>query len=259
MDVVTAGAPLRTQATTSSLRRDRHYAWMTLAIATMVFVGFAFTYFGPVLNGTYQEVSPTVHVHGWTFFAWYLLLPLQSGLIHTRRVRLHRTLGALSLGLAAVMVATGLVVIGARMADAAASPTPTFWSMFGPVIFSTLVLFAGFYAAAFLLRRRSAFHKRLMIVAGAAGAGAASFRVLMVVVGPAPWVPPASILATNLFIVAGMVHDRLREGRIHPAYRLGLVLCLAVEGGILLLTPTPAGQLLARALAWVGQVSASLY
>ena len=232
---------------------------MTLAIAMTVFLGFAFTYFAPVLSGRYPEVPPIVHVHGWTFFAWYLLLPMQSWLMYSRRVRLHRTVGTVSVGLAVAMVATGLVVIGARMAQAASTNAPSFWSMFGPVIFSTLALFAGFYTAAFVLRRRGAHHKRLMIVASAAGAGAAMFRVLVAAFGPTTWAAPAGILATNIFILAAMVHDRLRDGRTHAAYRVGLALCLAVEGGILLLTPTPAGRLLARGLAWIGDALAFLY
>ena len=43
------------------------------------------------------------------------------------------------------------------------------------------------------------------------------------------------------------------------AYRIGLAVCLAVEGGILLLTPSPAGRLLARGLAWIGDAFTFLY
>jgi hypothetical protein len=32
------------------------------------------TYFGPLFRGAYPEVSPLAHVHGWSFFGWYLLL-----------------------------------------------------------------------------------------------------------------------------------------------------------------------------------------
>lgn len=232
---------------------------LTVAMTATVFVGFWFTYFGPILTGSYERISPLVHLHGWTFFAWYLLLPLQAGLIRIRQVRRHRTLGLLSLALATVMVLTGLVVVGVRMRDALASPEPSFWSANGPGVFATLALFASFYAAALLLRRKSALHKRLIIVASAAGMGAATFRIFMVGFGPLPWIALAGILVTNLFILAGMAHDLHREGRIHKAYLVGLPVCVALELGILFGTPTPAGQILSRGLAWIGTTFGFLY
>ena len=60
---------------------DRFYLFMALALALTAFGGFSVTYFGPLARGAYPDVSQTVHVHGWTFFAWYLLLPLQAGLV----------------------------------------------------------------------------------------------------------------------------------------------------------------------------------
>jgi hypothetical protein len=240
-------------------RRAPDFLVLTLAISAAVFTGFTFTYFGPILSGTYQKVSPLVHLHGWSFFAWYLLLPFQAGLIRTRRVGVHRTIGGLSLALAAVMVVTGLIVIGVRMRETLAAPEPDFWTFSGPVVFSTLLLFTAFYSAALLRRRESALHKRLIIIASAAGMGAAMFRILLVTVGPLPWITIAGILGTNLFILGGMAFDLAREKRIHLAYKIGLPLCVAVELTIFLMTPTPAGQLLARALAWVGSTLGFIY
>ena len=71
--------------------RDRSsYLWMCLALSGTAFFGFSLAYFGPMFAGSYPEVSPAVHVHGWSFFAWYLLLPLQAGLVRARRVQVHR-------------------------------------------------------------------------------------------------------------------------------------------------------------------------
>ncbi len=248
-----ASAPAATK------KRDAHYLRTAIAISATVYLGFWFTYFGPSLGGTYPEASLAVHVHGWSFFAWYLLFPLQAALIHTRRLRLHRTLGSMSVALATLMVATGLLVVGVRMADAAASTQPSFWSLFGPMVFATLALFAGFYTAALVLRRKGPYHKRLLIVASAAGMGAAAFRIAGAVFGQVIWAAPVGILATNVFIVGGMAYDRLREGRIHPAYLIGLPVCLVVEAGIWLLTPTPPGRVLAGGLAWVGRTFGFLY
>ena len=239
--------------------RDKRHLGATLAISAAVYLGFWFTYFGPHLRGTYAATPVAVHVHGWSFFAWYLLLPLQASLIHARRVRLHRTLGWLSIALATLMVASGLLVIGVRMAEAVASAEPSFWAMFGPMIAATLALFAGFYAAALIRRRASASHKRLIIVASAAGMGAAAFRIIGAVWGQVLWAVPVGILASNLFIVAGIAHDYLRDRRVHPAYLTGLLVCVGVEVAVWLLTPTSAGRALAHGLAWVGRTAGFLY
>lgn len=239
--------------------RDKRHLGAALAISAAVYLGFWFTYFGPRLRGTYPATPIAVHVHGWSFFAWYLLLPLQASLIHARRVRLHRSLGWLSIALASLMVASGLLVIGVRMAEASASADPSFWAMFGPMIFTTLALFAGFYAAALIRRRVGASHKRLVIVASAAGMGAAAFRIIAALWGQVMWAVPAGILASNLFIVAGMAHDYIREKRVHPAYQMGLLVCVGVEVGVWMLTPTSAGRALAQGLAWVGRTAGFPY
>jgi hypothetical protein len=240
-------------------KRDAQYLWIALAMSATAYLGFWFTYFGPNLRGTYPTASPAVHLHGWSFFAWYLLLPLQAGLIHARRVRAHRFLGWSSLGLAAVMTATGTLVLGVQMASAAAAPEPSFWSAFGLMIFATLVLFLGFYAAAIVTRRNRAAHKRLMLVAGAAALGAAGFRIVMTLFGPVDWAAPAGILATNVFILVGIGYDVWRERRVHVAYGSGLAICVVVEVSAWLGVSTGVGRSVARGLGWAGHAFAGLY
>lgn len=239
--------------------RDSRFLGLTLAISTAVFVGFWSTYFGPHLRGTYPAASLAVHVHGWSFFLWYLLLPLQASLVQARRVPLHRRLGGLSIALASLMVATGLLVIGVQMAEAARSEGPSFWSQYGVAIFSTLPLFGVFYTAALVRRRDRAWHRRLIIVASAAGMGAAVFRIIGATWGQVPWAIPGGIVGSNLFIVAGMAFDYAREKRVHPAYLLGLVVCVGVEVSALQFTATAAGRAVAEGLAWIGRVGGALY
>ena len=237
--------------------RDNFYLWTTVAIAATVYTGFWFTYFGPMLAGSRAPDAAVVHLHGWTFFAWYALLVLQSALVHSRRVSLHRTLGGVSVALASLMVGTGVLVVGVRMADALKTGDP-FWSASGPAVFATLVLFAAFYVAALRMRRRSDWHRRLMIVASVGGMGAATFRLSMVLFGPssAMWL---GLLGSNLFIVAGIVRDGLCDKRVHPAWWIGLSTCVVLEAGVLLLTPSLVGQALSHALATIGDMFGFLY
>jgi hypothetical protein len=228
-------------------------------MSVTTFCGFSSTYFGPILGGQYPAVSPTVHLHGWVFFAWYLLLPLQAGVIAVRRVALLRLLGAASVALAVVMVVTGFVVIGTRVSLSLAPDGDPFWYSMGPGIFATLVLFAAFYVAAFRTRRCAASHRRFVVLASAGGLGAAAFRVFGALFGFAPWVPIAGILAPNVFLVAAMVHDVRREGRVHPIYRYGLLVSMAIEGVLIAAGLTSAGDPVRAALAWVGRIAAPLY
>jgi hypothetical protein len=233
--------------------------WMAVAISFTAFLGFSFTYFGPLFRGEYPAVSPAVHVHGWSFFAWYLLFPLQAGLVRAKHLKLHRTLGAASVALAVVMVGTGLVVVGAQVEASRAPGAPQFWQLMGPGVFSTLILFTAFYLAALHNRRRGAYHKRLMILASAGALGAAAFRILGVLIGFGPSTAVLGILAPNLFVVAAMIRDALREGSVHRVYHYGLPISIAVEAGMMLSVPTPVGTALNAGLAWLGRVLGFLY
>lgn len=238
--------------------RASSYTWLCVAISAVAFTGFSFTYFGPMLSGKYPAVSPTVHVHGWTFFLWYLLLPLQAALIATRQVNIHRKLGISSLVLAATMVGTGLVVIGTQM-NTAEQPGHEFWKFLGPAIFTTLVLFAAFYALSFKHRKNRDLHKRYIVLASCGGLGAAGFRVIGRLIGFGPVAGITGIFAPNILVIVAILLD-VRAGKgFHKVYRWGLPLSLAAEAGVMVLTPTVAGQALSGLLAWIGRMLAPLY
>jgi len=239
--------------------RSRAYLWLCLSATAVTFTGFAVTYFGPIFAGKYPKVAPIVHVHGWTFFLWYLLLPFQAGLIAARRVATHRTLGLASVALAAAMVGTGLVVI-TRQVDLARAPDGSpFFRFLGPSIFVTLALFAVFYSLAFRYRRTRELHKRFMLLASTGGLGAAAFRVLGAVIGFGPAAGIAGILAPNLIVVAAMANERIRGERVHRVYRWGLPVSFLAEGAMILLTPSPPGQLVTAGLAWAGRLLEPIY
>ena len=85
------------------------YSGITLAISATAFIGFYFTYFAPIATGNYPTVSPAIHVHGWSFFIWYLLLPLQAILIAKGCTRLHMILGGSSVVLQ--LVGTTMLIL----------------------------------------------------------------------------------------------------------------------------------------------------
>lgn len=239
--------------------RGPSYFWLCLSTSCIAFLGFSFTYFGPMSAGEYPEVSPTVHIHGWTFFLWYLLLPLQAWLVSSRKVSVHRSLGYGSLFLAVAMTFTGLIVIGIQMGLASQPDGPPFWQFLGPGVFITLVLFVVFYGLALRFRRKRELHKRLILLASTGALGAAGFRVLGQIIGFGPTAGVGGILLPNIIILAAVLLE-VRGGKgIHPVYRWGLPISVLAEGGVILLTPTSAGQALSSALAWLGVVLAPFY
>ncbi len=240
-------------------KRGSHYLWLCLSASIVTLLGFSFTYFGPLLAGEYPAVSPTVHLHGWSFFAWYLLLPFQAGLIAAGRLRLHRAAGYASIALAAVMTFTGMVVIGVQMESAQQPDGSPFWKFLGPAIFITLVLFVVFYALALLFRKKRDVHKRLILLASTAALGAAGFRVLGRAIGFGPMAGVGGILLPNLIVVAAILIEWRRGEGVHPIYRWGLPLSVFVEGSVIVATPTAAGQILSTSLAWLGAMLAPLY
>jgi hypothetical protein len=230
--------------------------------------GFAYTYFMPVFTGAYPEVSWAVHVHGWSFFLWFLLLPVQAFLMKTGRRRTHMTLGAMSVALAAVMVITGILVASVRIDQGLSAANPdeftSFWTVFGQLIMYNMVLFVGFYGTAIAQRRQPDLHKRMVILASACVLPAAIFRIIVGLGGfhwlnTPGWVMPACMLLPSVFIVAAMVYDRIAKGVVHGAYKIGLAALLLVYGFGLITAGTQSGEAVSRIMALFAHVFGGLY
>lgn len=246
---------------TRAVRRSVFFVGLTAAMAVTTFVGFSFTYFIPILGGVYPEVSATVHLHGWSFFLWYLLLPFQAALMRSGRIEWHRWLGSASLGLAAVIVVTGLVTVTVRIRESVGPDPSPFWEMSALPIFFVLVLFTGFYSLAMLRRRNPSHHKRWMVLAGAAAMGPATWRILIAAGAPlvSPYTLSAGILLPSVFVLIGVAHDHVTSGRAHPVYRSGLTVMVVVLATVVPLNATAFGLFLRESLGMVGELLGFLY
>lgn len=214
---------------------------LALAITVSVYWGFTYTYISDMLAGdSASELPIAVHVHGISFLTWYALLAIQAVLVIARPMRLHRWLGYCSIPLAILMIATGLLVIGVRM-DGGLYGDDQFWSAFSLTILSNLVLFAAFYCFALLKRNRPDQHRRLIIVAAATGSGAAIFRIFATLIGPGFYAVPTGILATNLFLIAGAIGDKLILGKVHRVYLFAIPIAVVAEVALLGLAFTEIG------------------
>src|SRR5215469_12773025 len=90
--------------------RERAFVIGLMVIAcAVIFVGFSRTYY---LNAFFARRSLTaiVHLHGFLFSAWFVILFAQMTLIAKRRIDLHRRVGYLGALLALSMVIVGMMV-----------------------------------------------------------------------------------------------------------------------------------------------------
>jgi hypothetical protein len=237
-------------------------------MSVTAFWGFAYTYFIPVFAGAYPEVSLAVHVHGWSFFLWFLLLPFQAFLMATGWRRTHITLGGASVALAVVMVFTGLLVASVRIKQGLSATEPDeltmFWKDFGQLIMYNMILFVGFYGTAIARRDQPDVHKRMIVLASASVLPAAIFRIIVGLTGfywlaTPGWVMPAAFLLPAVFIVIGVIYDRVAKGGVHRAYLVGLPVLLVVHGLGLIMAGTAAGEAVSRIMAVFAHVFGALY
>jgi hypothetical protein len=244
------------------------YLGLALGMSVTAFWGFAYTYFIPLFGGAYPEVSAAVHVHGWSFFLWFLLLPAQAFLIASGRRSTHMTLGGASVALAVIMVFTGTLVASVRIDQGLSATDPdeftAFWKGFGQLIMYNMMLYVGFFGTAIARRDRADVHKRMMVLASASVLPAAIFRIIVGLGGfywlaTPGWVMPAAFFLPAVFIIIGMGYDRLVKGYIHGAYLIGLPILLVVHGLGLAIAGTATGEAVSRVMTLFARVFGTLY
>lgn len=215
---------LSQRAAASTVRHDLFSIFAVVAFA-IVFAGFARTFFLRFLFVA-PRMPVYLYVHGLLFSGWFALFFIQTRLIASHRVDLHRRLGMLGAGLAglAVPVAIGVAIrAGRRVYETQSKP----FSAEGPPLaldFGACLAFTVFIGLALYFRRRSDVHKRLMLLG--------SSSILLPALGRVP----------GLFTVRGLwglvgfaeivplifiFYDTVRLRRLHPAFAwggLGIVL-----------------------------------
>jgi hypothetical protein len=207
------------------LRLRLFFVVMAAAVIVAVFAGFAPTFY---LRGSFTQTRPMsvlLHVHGIVFSAWVSLFLVQTLLIERGSRRLHQRLGWVGAGIAAAMVILVTAAVIEQLRRANGFPPPPLalaLSAFDIIVFAMLV------GAALYYRRRSDWHKRLMLSASILLLGAPMFRVVIHVIGTADMakVSIASTLLVDAFFLPCFAYDLLTRRRIHPAYLVAFVLIL---------------------------------
>lgn len=219
------------------------YSGMALAMALTVFIGFAPTYylrffFGRATVTGATSLSPLAHLHGALFTTWVLLFIVQTCLVATHRVRLHKRLGVATALLAASMIIIGAVT-AIKSAARGAAPPGVDPLAFLAIPLGDMVMFTIFVAAALYWRRNKEAHKRLMLLAYISIIAAAVARLP----GVLPLGPLGFYGIAFIFLVAGIIYDFFSRRRIHPAY---------VWGAALLVISVPVRLMVSGTETWRG-------
>ncbi len=205
----------------------RFYGWAAVGVALIALVGFARTYYLKAFLGT-GTLTAFVHFHGLVMSAWVALFFVQTRLIAAHRVALHRTLGILGCGLAA------LVVVVAADATIQAADREVSGHIVGPfhfllgINFVNLFVFIALFTAAIICRKHPAYHKRLMLLATVNLLAPAAARISLMFTHN-QYVQLAAFFFCILLCVAV---DTLRHRRLHPAMGWGAAFSIVMFSSI---------------------------
>lgn len=232
MATVPARAPI------AGRRQQFFYITAGCIAALVVLVGFSRTYYLKSLFGT-PPLSTLVHVHAVLFTGWVVLFITQARLIASQRRSLHMKLGILGFSLAAAMIFVGAAtaITAAKLGRPPGRLDPL---VFMAVPLSAMLVFSILIVAGFLNRRRSDYHKRIMLMATFALLTAAFGRVALMIVGH-PF-PPLAMGATDLLVIGTIVYDTVANHRLHPAF---------LWSGALIMAMQPIQFFVARTGAWM--------
>lgn len=212
--------------TVAARAEERFFFRMASLMAAVIVIGFSMHL---ALGRSSFAVPWVYHVHGVVFFGWVVLLLTQSALAAGGNIALHRRLGWLS-----VLWIPLMLLMGAAITVTSLQRTG------GPFFFDAnefmignpvgLIVFAALSLGAVAMRKRTDWHRRLMLGGMATILGPGFGRIL-----PSPLLVPWAWEITNLvglvFILAGMIRDKRRLGLVHPAW---LVALLAAVGSLAL-------------------------
>lgn len=190
------------------------YFGMSLVFAAIVIIGFSRT----VNQNLFHPAIPRpwlLWIHGTAFATWVAFYILQSALVRSHNVWLHRRLGWFGAGLGAFMVPLGFtvaVIMGRFDRVQLHYNDPTFLS----IPFYDMMAFGGLVALAISWRRKPEFHRRLLFVATCC-------------LLDAPFGRFDFLFNHNLFfpcldlvILLGVGRDLIVDRRVHAVYRYAL-------------------------------------
>jgi hypothetical protein len=206
--------------------REHWFFWgMSVLIALVVLVGFAKTYFLARYFHAKPLAAPIVHVHAAVFTGWILLLLTQTSLAASGNVATHRRLGLIGMGLAPLVFVLGVLVAREMLGRLSAVPGIDATRIYA-VALSEIAGFALPVLFALRLRRRSDWHKRLILIGTIAmmTAGFGRWPVKLLLHQPLP-----AMICTFALLGLVIAYDLVSLRKLHRATLLGGTWVISVE------------------------------
>jgi hypothetical protein len=214
----------------SRARPTRFSVYLPLAaIAAVIAVaGFWRSYFGPLLEGRVKSDLP-LHLHAIVMMGWIGLVGLQAWLAASGRTALHVRVGRFGMAYGVFLIATalGFALLTLMRRIEVVGVDGVKGGFLAPL--SDMVVFGIFLAGAWIMRKRSDFHRRFILLAtttiliaavgrGTGGTGSVALRDVLPFL--ALWLSPLWI---------AMAWDWFKHRTVHAAYVLGALLLIALR------------------------------
>jgi hypothetical protein len=210
----------RPYATPVAFLRQYFYFCMSLLIAVVVVYGFSHTIGHNLLHAS--PIPPFIlTIHAIVFPGWVLFFILQTALVRTRNVPLHRTLGWFGLAFGIGILVLGYIT-AAGMDRFFLQQHRKFPPAFLIIQLMDLVSFAIPFSLAIYWRRRPEFHRRLMLIASCGLTDAAFARFPFVSLAFSP-------VGVDALILLGILRDLIVDRRIHKVYLYAFPLLLLFQ------------------------------
>jgi hypothetical protein len=212
-----------------------------VALLVVVLLGFSASFFLRPAFHHVTQLPALLYVHGAVLTVWFLLTVVQGRLILTQRLRLHRRLGYVAAGYAAVVIVFGTLA-NLMMISEIDSPEDgeniVVWGNF-----FTLVMFAAFVSFAVVFRKRPEAHKRLMLLASMSIVGPALARLPRwpIFAGGLEAGRNCAIAGLLIMFALLLTYDVVTRKKPHPASWVGMILILASLAGAVFLGITGIG------------------
>jgi hypothetical protein len=220
--------------------RDRRVAILIAVIFPLiVLIGFARSYYLKGVFGFPPLPNRLVHIHGLIMTSWVVLFVVQVGLVASHRTKMHMKLGILGSVLALLVFVVGMLtgIDGAARGSSVPGIPPLNFLI---IPLGDMVVFAALVGAALYYRRKFDIHKRLMLLSAFNFLPAAVARI------PLGFIQSGGPLAfygiPDLFVVAFIAYDTIKNRRLHPA---------ALCGGLLIIASHPLRIMFAGTTTWV--------
>ena len=208
--------------------RSGFYLSVSLMFLALVFWTFARTFYLKALFKT-PPLPTLLHVHGAVMTGWVVLLVVQSGLVAVHRIQWHRRLGVFGAAWAVLVVIFGTTttihaaVREVRGHTAFARPQVVITSL----DLVQMVLFAGLVFIAIRWRRRTDYHRRLMLLTIACMLPDALARLPVSFMTSEDFMKNVFILmGIDAFVILCVGIDTILHRRLHPAFGWGALAIL---------------------------------